>query len=108
MYHTGPFGSGGGWLIGLIVFAAFILFVVWGSAWILRRDTRRYGPPPAPPAAPQQPPPPPIDPALQILRERFARGEIDEAGFISASRALAESLSRVGGPPGGPHVGPPS
>jgi len=87
MYHYGQFPFAGGWLVGLLVFAAFIVLVAWGVAWILRRDSRHYGTPMPPPTMPPVGPPPP-DPALQILRERFARGEIGEAEFIAASRTL--------------------
>ena len=99
MYHVSPFMSGSGWLLGLLVFAAFILFVAWGISVIFRRDGHRYGPPPPPipPMAPQHP----VDPAIQILRERFARGEIGEADFVSASRALGVTL-----PPPGPPANP--
>jgi hypothetical protein len=108
MYRVGPFMSGGGWLLSLVVFAAFILLIAWGVAWILRRDARRYGPPPpTTPMPPVTPPPPPIDPALQILRERFARGEIGEAEFLNASRALGAPLPPPR-PPAGPPVGPAS
>lgn len=94
----------GGWLIGLLVFAAFIVLVAWGIAWIVRRDTPRYGAPPAPPSAQ----PPRADTALQILRERFARGEINEAEYRSASRVLgapepppSPAQDRPTGPPPG-------
>jgi hypothetical protein len=107
MYHDGPFMWGGGWLLSLVVFAAFILLIAWGVAWILRRDAHRYGPPPpATPMPPVAPPPPPIDPALQILRERFARGEIGEAEFVSASRTLGAPLPPPGPRPDAPR--PPS
>jgi Predicted membrane protein (DUF2078). len=48
-----------------------------------------------------------IDPAVQILRERFARGEIGEAEFLNASRALGAPLPPPG-PPAGPPVKPPA
>jgi putative membrane protein len=48
---------------------------------LLTRPARHAPPPFTPPA-------PPADPALQILRERFARGEIDQAEFEERRRAL--------------------
>ena len=101
MYHGVWFPLGGGWLIGLLVFAGFIVLIVAGLAWLLRRDAPRYGGAPVPPPPTARP-----DAALQILRERFARGEIDEAQYVAASRVLgAEEPSRGptsvhrGGPP---------
>lgn len=103
MYHVGWFPFAGGWLVGLLVFAAFVVLIAWGIAWILRGDTRYRGAPP-PPTMP--PPPPRADPALQILRERFARGEISESEYAAASRVLggpepppAAGTDRPIGPP---------
>ena len=87
MRHFGWYPFAGGWLIGLLVFAVFVVLVAWGIAWILRRDSHRYVAPPPPQAGPS-PMPPRADPALQILRERFARGEISEADYLAASRVL--------------------
>ncbi|HEX7949043.1 MAG TPA: SHOCT domain-containing protein [Candidatus Limnocylindrales bacterium] len=102
MHYGGWYPFAGGWLIGLLVFAALVVLIAWGIAWILRRDTRHDAPPP-PPSAPQ---PPRTDTALQILRERFARGEISEAEFVAASRVLGApeppSSSGTGGPPDAP------
>lgn len=96
MYHVGWYPFAGGWLIGLLVFAAFVVLIAWGIAWILRRDSHHYGAPPPPPTMP--PAPPGSDSALQILRERFARGEINEAEYLAASRVL--------GAPEPPHGSP--
>ena len=92
MRHFGWYPFAGGWLIGLLVFAAFVVLVAWGIAWILRRDSRRDVAPPVHPT-----PPPGPDPALQILRERFARGEISEIDYVAASRVLGAP-----GPPPSP------
>ena len=101
MYHVGWFPFAGGWLVGLLVFAAFVVLIAWGIAWILRGDSRYRGaPPPMPPAVPPSPSPR-ADPALQILRERFARGEISEAEYLTASRVLGAPE-----PPPGSGTGP--
>ena len=101
MYRVGWYPFAGGWLIGLLLFAVFVVLVAWGIAWILRRDSHRYVAPPPPSAVP-----PRSDPALQILRERFARGEISEADYLAASRVLGapepSSSSGTGGPPAPP------
>ncbi len=99
MYHVGWHPFAGSWLIGLLVFVAFIVLIAWGVAWILRRDTHQHGTPMPPPAPPAAPPP---DPALQIVRERFARGEISEAEFTAASRALGAPIPPPDRPPGPP------
>ena len=77
---------------------AVLLFVIVGAAigllvWaLLRGGTRHpYGAPPAYPAAP-----PAGDPALEVLRMRFARGEIDADEYASRVALLH------GAPPAGP------
>lgn len=106
MHYGGWYPFAGGWLIGLLVFAAFVVLIAWGIAWILRRDAPRYGPPPSTP--PVEPPPARTDTALQILRERFARGEISEAEFVAASRVLGAPEPPSGTGPGRPPVAPSS
>ena len=101
MYHFGPFPFAGGWLLGLLACAGFVLLIAWGIAWILRRDSHHYYGAPMPPPAPAVAPPP-LDPALQILRERFARGEISEAEFTTASRVLGASIPPPNRPDGTP------
>jgi putative membrane protein len=68
----------GGWLVmigGLIVLVAIIVLAIWGVGAISRpREQRPEGPARAEP--------------LDILRERFARGEISEDQFAQAKRAL--------------------
>jgi putative membrane protein len=76
MYRYGYFD--GGWL----AIGAFVLLIVLVVLFVLAftRGAR--------PAAPPPPPTPPIDPALQVLRERFARGEISAAEFEERRRTL--------------------
>jgi putative membrane protein len=77
MWH----GAWGFWpaggLLGLLVVVLLVAGIVSMVAF-LTRSSRRAPPPPTPPA----------DSALQILRERFARGEIDQAEFEERRRAL--------------------
>ncbi len=64
----------GGWLamlVGMILFALAGVAVVWAIIRVAGR-----------PEAPRQ------DASLQILRERFARGEISQAEFEEAKRIL--------------------
>jgi putative membrane protein len=77
MLHGG-WGFGGG-LLALLVVVLLVVGCVSLYAYLTR--TSRNAPPPAPPT-------PPVDPALQILRERFARGEIAQAEFDERRRAL--------------------
>lgn len=68
------YGLGGfGWLAGLLVLVLLVLGAVY-----LFRALDRDRPSRTPPA---QTPPPPRDNALAILRERYARGEIDHDEF---------------------------
>ena len=82
MMVDGRYGFGGG-LIALLV----IVLLVVGIAWLITLLTRspRHA---APPPTVASPPTPPVDPAIQILRERFARGEIAQGEFDERRRAL--------------------
>lgn len=107
MRYDGWYPFAGGWLIGLLVFAAFVVLIAWGIAWIIRRDSHpHYGAPPPPPSVPPMAPPR-SDSAMQILRERFARGEISEAEYTAASRVLGAPTPPAGPPRDGP-AGPPT
>ena len=70
---------------GLVSMAAYLVF--WGMVVVaLRRDLdSRF---------PRVDAEPPTDPALVVLRERFARGEIDEEEFRTRLAVLSP-------PPGG-------
>ena len=73
------------WLIAIIAFFLFwglvIAALVLGVRWLLRAE-RHGGPPPA------TPPPAQPDP-LAILRERYARGEIDDEEYERRRRTLS-------------------
>ncbi len=72
-------------MIGVPVAVVVLLIAAVG------RSNRGYAPPPA--AGMWRPP----DPAVQILRERFARGEIDATEFEQKMRQLDQG---GGGPQG--------
>jgi putative membrane protein len=77
----GDMGGGGGhwwwWLIALALLVALVVVVVW--------LVTRSGPPAAS-VAPQ----PPRGSAENVLADRFARGEIDEANYRRRRDALRE------------------
>ena len=80
-------------LLPLLLFAILIGVLVWGVLRLSSQDvfaSARAGSSPAgstPPAGPQ-----PRDPALEELRVRYARGELDRSDFLERSADL-------GGPP---------
>lgn len=68
----------GGWVLmlgGLVVLIGIVVLVVWAMSGFNRAADRRPDTSPRP------------DP-MDILRERFARGEITEAEFEQAKRTL--------------------
>jgi putative membrane protein len=70
------YGGGGGWWVaaiaGLVLVTLIVVIAVWATT---RMMTPRN-------------PSTPADASLQILRERFARGEISQAEFEEAKRVL--------------------
>lgn len=80
-YHMTPFG----W-VGMILFwAALILLIVWlVRSFDFGRGSRRE--PPAPFAPPASPSTPRGDRAMEIARERYAKGEIDAEQFEKLKR----------------------
>jgi hypothetical protein len=77
----------GGWL-GLLIVLILVGVIVY---FVSREVTLRHmsSRPPAPPSPGPYPAPPPARPdPLDILRERFARGEITVDEFETAKRAL--------------------
>lgn len=79
-------------LSGLVSMAAYLAF--WAAALVVAKrevDARWPRRPGSPGAVGEAR----ADPALAVLRERFARGELDEAAF----RAMAEVLRATDGRP---------
>ncbi len=82
MMWDGGFGMGVGWILGWIVMVVVLALIVGGIVLLVRglssrreHDQAPYSqaPPPAAPGARS---------ALQILEERYARGEIDREEFL--------------------------
>ena len=68
-------------LVGLAFWGLVIVALVLGVRWLLRQNRQdRYTPPPAGTAA--------EDP-LEVLRHRYARGEIDEEEYERRRKTLA-------------------
>ncbi|HEX5241205.1 MAG TPA: SHOCT domain-containing protein [Candidatus Limnocylindrales bacterium] len=71
------------WLVVIVAFWALVIVgVVFAVRWLIRAD-RNSRLPPGPPA-----PSGPRDDPLEILRQRYARGEIDEEEFERRRRTL--------------------
>ena len=85
-------GFGGFWLGGLLVLAGVIFLAIWAGTALAGRNEHQTSSQQAP--VPPAPPPPrspasPLGPTpLDILRERFARGEISETEFEQTKRVL--------------------
>ena len=66
-----------------------ILLLFLAIRWLANQgSSSRHVTPPAPPVAPPPPGPRPDDP-LEILRQRYARGEIDDDDYERRRRRLA-------------------
>lgn len=103
MMYDGGWGMGGFGLLwvfgGLIFLVVVVVLVVWAVMYLGRTNRPSHGqwaaPPPVPPTRPEP---------LDILRERFARGDITLEEFETAKRALGYPSSSA--PPPGPGTPP--
>lgn len=68
-----------GWLLALVVLVALVVAIVW----VLRRAGGNYW---SPSAIPE----PPANTALDILKRRYAQGEIDAEQYERMKRQLEE------------------
>lgn len=72
MYHYGHFwGMGWGWIVGLLVLIVIVMLILAGIN--RRTDSRNYR----------------ADKAMEILRERYARGEISKEEFEERKNNLS-------------------
>ncbi len=84
------FGMGGAWLLGGLMMLLFWAVVIGLTAWAIWAFTRRqtghvdYSNPPQATARPA----PQGDPALQIAKERYARGEITREQYDEICQTL--------------------
>jgi putative membrane protein len=87
---NGGLGMGGGWIFGWIIMIVVLALIVVGVIFLVRglsgrNDHSQVGQPP-------QGTPPPAGPApksaLQVLEERYARGEIDREEFVQRKQDL--------------------
>jgi uncharacterized membrane protein len=78
------------WLFILLVTAAGIAVLIWA---LLRSSHRTYQLPPAVP---------PTDPAMEVLRMRFARGEIDSDEYATRAAHLSGWVPNATQAPPGP------
>ena len=79
MWNWG-WGPGAWGLLSLTLFVLFWVVVGWLIVTLVRRD--RYAPPPSGPAHPVR------SPALDVLEERYARGEISREEFVERRAVL--------------------
>mgnify|MGYP002390973205 CR=1 FL=1 len=87
MWNDG-WGMGAGGVIWMVVMLAVLAFIVVGIVLLVRglsgrHDYGQAGYPPGPPPAGAGP-----KTALQILEERYARGEIDQDEFLRRRQDL--------------------
>ena len=85
-WHDQSWGPGM-WIFAVVAMIAFWSLVVFAIVMLVRHFSRPVGAP--------QGGGPPADEAVQVLRQRFARGEIDEEEF-QRRRALLEGKAKEG------------
>lgn len=71
----------GGWVVGMMLMSFLFVALIVVGVVVLVRSSSHDGQPPRAPGS---------DRALEILDERFARGEIDQAEYEERRRALTQ------------------
>jgi putative membrane protein len=85
------------WWPGMLLPFLLFLVLIGVGIWAVVRLTSRPAPS-VPAAAPVAPPRGP-DPALEEVRLRYARGEIDRDEFVQRSRDLGGTVAGIAEPP---------
>jgi putative membrane protein len=81
--------GGGGGILMILLMALFVAAIVVGIVLLVRGSTASRGPAESSQtAAPTAPSPPPKSGALQLLEERYARGEIQREEFMQRRQDL--------------------
>jgi len=93
MWRYGPGGGPGWWVLGSILWVAFWVAVVVVIVSLVRgRHHHHHGDQPGP-----------STPALRVLEERYARGEISQEEFLERRSVLTGQAP----PSSPPHANPP-
>jgi putative membrane protein len=72
-HHMPGFGWGGGWITWIVIIAVVTGLVIWAVRRGSAREEHRFG-----------------DRALDILKERYAKGEIDKEEFDRMKKDLQQ------------------
>jgi len=78
----GGWGYGGYGPIGMIIWLVFLVAIVGGVVWFFRRSQQQQGQPPQLPTARSR--------GLDVLEERYARGEIEREEYLQKKRDLSD------------------
>lgn len=96
-FHPGFEGPGGGWhilggILPMVLFLILIGVAIWAVVRVTSANRAQFAGGPSAPA-------PHRDPALEELRLKYARGDMDREEFVRRSRDLGGMVPESGEPP---------